>query len=82
MYEFIINGKEYNEDMPEDFKKEHSDLFLSQDAPEKLRTSFYYTKNNRYNDGTNMYNYAAIYQNPEWIDILVKENINLNVLFQ
>ena len=82
MYEFIINGKGYSEDMPEDFKKEHSDLFLSQDAPEKLRTSFYYTKNNRYNNGTNMYNYAAIYQNPEWIDILVKENINLNVLFQ
>ena len=82
MYEFIINGKEYSEDMPEDFKKEHSDLFLSQDAPEKLRTLFYYTKNNRYNNGTNMYNYAAIYQNPEWIDILVKENINLNVLFQ
>ena len=55
---------------------------MSQDAPEKLRTLFYYTKNNRYNNGTNMYNYAAIYQNPEWIDILVKENINLNVLFQ
>ena len=82
MYEFIINGKKYSEDMPEDFKKEHSDLFLSQDAPEKLRALFYYTKNNRYNNGTNMYNYAAIYQNPEWIDILVKENINLNVLFQ
>ena len=82
MYEFIMNGREYSEDMPEDFKKEHSDLFLSQDAPEKLRALFYCTKNDRYNDGTNKYNYAAIYQNPEWIDILVKENINLNVLFQ
>ena len=31
----------YNEDMPEDFKKEFPDLFLSQDAPEKLKQLIY-----------------------------------------
>ena len=61
----------YNEDMPEDFKKEFPDLFLSADAPEELKQLIY----NRNLEGKNLLDH------PEWIDVLTKENINLNVLF-
>ena len=61
----------YNEDMPEDFKKEFPDLFLSQDAPEELKQLMY----NRCLRGENLLDH------PEWIAVLTKENINLNVLF-
>lgn len=61
----------HNEDMPEDFKKEFPDLFLSADAPEELKQLIY----NRNLEGKNLLDH------PEWIDVLTKENINLNVLF-
>ena len=61
----------YNEDMPEDFKKEFPDLFLSQDAPEELKQLIY----NRCLRGENLLDH------PEWIAVLTEENINLNVLF-
>lgn len=61
----------HNEDMPEDFKKEFPDLFLSTDAPVELKQLMY----NRNLEGKNLLDH------PEWIDVLTKENINLNVLF-
>lgn len=61
----------YNEDMPEDFKKEFPDLFLSTDAPVELKQLMY----NRCLRGENLLDH------PEWIAVLTKENINLNVLF-
>lgn len=82
IHEFIMNGGKYSEDMPEDFKKEHLDLFLSQDAPKDLKFKLYGEKYDTWSGGINKDIYAAIYKNPEWVDILVKENFNLNVLFK
>ena len=41
IYEGILNGTKYSEDMPEDFKKEHPELFLDKTIPEDIRTKFY-----------------------------------------
>ena len=72
IYEGILHGTIYLEDMPEDFKKGHPDLFMSKDAPEKLRELLC----NRQLTSTNLL------EHPKWLDILAKEDINLNVLFQ
>ena len=82
IHEFIMNGGKYSEDMPEDFKEKYSDLFLSQNAPEVLKVKVYGKKYDTWSGGINKDIYAAIYKNPEWVDILVKENFNLNVLFK
>lgn len=41
IYEEILEGSRYFEDMPEDFKKEHPELFLDKAIPEDIRTKFY-----------------------------------------
>ena len=81
IHEFIMNGGKYSEDMPEDFKEKYSDLFLSQNAPEELKVKVYGKKYDTWSGGIDKDMYAAIYQNPEWVNVLVEENINLNVLF-
>lgn len=75
IYEGILQGAGYYEDMPEDFKKAHPDLFLSQDTPEDLKKIVCKKK---YPAGLAQ----TLRTHPEWIDILATENINLNVLFQ
>ena len=82
IHEFIMNGGKYSEDMPEDFKEKYSDLFLSQNAPEELKVKVYGKKYDTWSGGIDKDMYAAIYQNPEWVNVLVEENINLNVLFK
>ena len=72
MYESILEGAKYSEDMPEDFKKEHPDLFLSQDAPEELRELLC---NRRLASW-------KLLKHPEWVNVLVEENINLNLMFK
>ena len=72
MYESILEGAKYSEDMPEDFKKEHPDLFLSQDAPEELRKLLCNRELASW----------KLLKHPEWIDILAEENINLNLIFE
>ena len=72
MYESILKGAGYYEDMPEDFKKEHPDLFLSQDTPEELRELLCNRRLTLWN----------LLEHPEWIDILAEENINLNLIFE
>ena len=82
IYESILKGAGYYEDMPEDFKKEHPDLFLSEEAPEELKKLVYEKRfegnYGYYSDGLAQ----ALRTHSEWIDILATENINLNVLFQ
>ena len=41
IYEGILKGRAYSEDMPEDFKKAHPELFLDKTIPEDIRTKFY-----------------------------------------
>lgn len=41
IYEGILEGSRYFEDMPEDFKKNYPDLFLSADTPKDIKTKFY-----------------------------------------
>ena len=67
--------------MPEDFKKTHPDLFLSEDAPEGLK-EFVYEKSF---EGRHLDWYVkaeALRTHPEWIDILAEGNINLNLIFK
>lgn len=71
IYNSIIAGSKYLEDMPEDFKKEHPDLFLSQDTPEELRELLC-------NRGLTS---EKLLEHPEWIDVLAEGSINLNAIF-
>ena len=41
IYEGILHGSRYSENMPEDFKKAHPELFLDKTIPEDIRTKFY-----------------------------------------
>lgn len=74
MYEFIINGKEYNEDMPEDFKKEHPDLFLSKDAPEELKNYFYAS-----NGGCFM-SFKKIQEHKDWLPFIAGKKLTISLL--
>lgn len=71
IYNSIIAGSKYLEDMPEDFKKEYPDLFLSQDTPEELRELLC-------NRGLTS---EKLLEHPEWIDVLAEGSINLNAIF-
>ena len=67
---FLHNGCPYIESMPEDFKREHPDLFLGKDVPEELRTLIC----------KKHFNGDSLFNHPEWLDILANQKLDLNLL--
>ena len=49
-----------SEDVPSDFKTEHPDIFLPEDAPEQLKNAFYQRR----------INYELLLEHPEWDEYL------------
>lgn len=69
-YEMIKHGERTIDirNFPESFKKNHPELYISEDAPPELKDLFYGRKG--WGDTLNLLTETALYTNPEWIPYL------------